>query len=412
MAMKGRPLEALKKLLELVMDQIVATTGSSVADLFVPSDDGESLRVIQSSDASRVAILVSVKDSTMGQAFRNKTPIYSGCLPGFKKLTDPDSEVGPTSYDYEIAFPLIFNSESIGVINIESHEKITWNEKQEKNLLAVIEQTPMIVALIKQAERLRAEENAAVARGTMATIGELTHNFVHDLGNAVGLLGAGLQKIEDKISEGSLSSEISIILRELQEQIEAALQLPEQFKRKISAITEIREFNIKSLFEEVIESVGSKHNVEFSVIVDPNVRTIRAYGEFKDVLRNLVQNALKAIDSEGKIILSSKGVGQSKKKKGKETTYFGVQISVQDNGPGISDDVCEHLFELGTSTRKEGIGFGIGLWIVRMFAKRCMGSVTAENVDPHGARFTLTLPTSVSYPVSVEDPFSNHHISS
>ena len=68
-------------------------------------------------------------------------------------------------------------------------------------------------------------------------------------------------------------------------------------------------------------------------------------------------------------------------------------LTVQDNGPGVPPELAPTLFERfvrGTGDR--GGSFGLGLAIVRAVAQSHGGSVTLENVTPHGARFVVRLP--------------------
>jgi two-component system OmpR family sensor kinase len=68
-------------------------------------------------------------------------------------------------------------------------------------------------------------------------------------------------------------------------------------------------------------------------------------------------------------------------------------LTVQDNGPGVPPELAPTLFERfvrGAGDR--GGSFGLGLAIVRAVAQSHGGSVTLENVTPHGARFVVRLP--------------------
>ena len=70
-----------------------------------------------------------------------------------------------------------------------------------------------------------------------------------------------------------------------------------------------------------------------------------------------------------------------------------VHISVEDGGPGLSDEVRRRLFEPFFTT-KGTRGTGLGLALVREHVGRCGGQVEAENVPGAGARFTIRLPVA------------------
>jgi two-component system sensor histidine kinase KdpD len=83
----------------------------------------------------------------------------------------------------------------------------------------------------------------------------------------------------------------------------------------------------------------------------------------------------------------------------------GLRIEVTDEGPGLEPEDLERLFEpffRGRAARNRAPGTGMGLAITRGFLAVESGRVWAENVSPHGARFTLSVPTP-RRPVSTRD---------
>jgi two-component system sensor histidine kinase KdpD len=81
------------------------------------------------------------------------------------------------------------------------------------------------------------------------------------------------------------------------------------------------------------------------------------------------------------------------------TDYKGdrLSISVSDRGPGLQTEATERIFEkfYRGDERKPG-GLGLGLSIARGFTEAHGGTLTAENRDGGGARFTISLPVTVT----------------
>jgi two-component system sensor histidine kinase KdpD len=72
----------------------------------------------------------------------------------------------------------------------------------------------------------------------------------------------------------------------------------------------------------------------------------------------------------------------------------GLEVSVLDSGPGLSDADLAHLFDRfyrGAEARRRVSGTGMGLAITRGLLAAQQGRVWAENVSPRGARFTLVV---------------------
>ena len=67
-----------------------------------------------------------------------------------------------------------------------------------------------------------------------------------------------------------------------------------------------------------------------------------------------------------------------------------LELIVEDRGPGIPAHDRERIWE--PFERGEGSGSGIGLAVVRQLVLLHHGTVDLETVDPHGARFRVTLP--------------------
>jgi signal transduction histidine kinase len=98
-------------------------------------------------------------------------------------------------------------------------------------------------------------------------------------------------------------------------------------------------------------------------------------------LQNLIDNAIRHTDAqEGSVSL--------------EVVKHPVEIEliIADQGPGIPDSLRPHLFQRYTNAQRKP-GHGLGLSIVAAIARTHHGQVSVSDVQPHGARFHLRLPT-------------------
>ena len=102
--------------------------------------------------------------------------------------------------------------------------------------------------------------------------------------------------------------------------------------------------------------------------------------QLQQVVMNLVLNAIEAAATsiERRVVL------------GTAVRDAQIELSVQDSGPGLSDEAQDHLFESFFSTKKSGLG--MGLTIVHQIVERHHGMVHAENEPGGGALFCVTLP--------------------
>jgi two-component system sensor kinase FixL len=130
------------------------------------------------------------------------------------------------------------------------------------------------------------------------------------------------------------------------------------------------ERRIESLQRLVTEAsalalVGAgEHNLEVDVRLDPaGDKVLVDRIQIQQVVLNLIRNAIEAMAESPvrRLLISSQ----------KEPGGF-VQVTVADSGPGLSDDVAEHLFEPFRSTKAAGMGLGL--------------SISATIISAHGGR--------------------------
>jgi len=117
-----------------------------------------------------------------------------------------------------------------------------------------------------------------------------------------------------------------------------------------------------------------------TVVVRPGLPPVMAYGgELNQVWLNLIDNALDAVDSGGRVEVSADREGQK------------LVVRIADNGPGIPEGVLPRIFDPFFTTKPVGQGTGLGLDIVRRLVNRHDGQIDVESRPGHTV-FTVTLP--------------------
>jgi len=100
--------------------------------------------------------------------------------------------------------------------------------------------------------------------------------------------------------------------------------------------------------------------------------------QLRQVLVNLLENALHAVGSQGEVrVVGSRHGGR-------------VELMIEDTGPGVDPAIRRRLFEPLVTTKEKGIG--LGLAFVRRILERHDGTVAYEGVPGKGARFVIRLP--------------------
>jgi signal transduction histidine kinase/ActR/RegA family two-component response regulator len=140
-----------------------------------------------------------------------------------------------------------------------------------------------------------------------------------------------------------------------------------------------------------ISGLASKKKISISLFTDPIASTIHAdQRRLKQILVNLLSNAVKFTEAGGHISLQTRSNPERN----------AIEISVTDNGIGISNSDIERLFrpftQLDSKLSRQYAGTGLGLSLVLQLAELHGGSVEVKSELGKGSCFTVSLPWSES----------------
>ena len=130
----------------------------------------------------------------------------------------------------------------------------------------------------------------------------------------------------------------------------------------------------------VLESLLRERGVHMEIVSTGNTTVHAMPGESRQVLLNLVRNAVEA----------TKVVGQTVRVQ-LNGEPDGVEVFVDDQGEGIPGELLPTLFHFGV-TSKGKQGHGMGLWTVRHIVTRHGGDISVDSTPGKGTRFTLWWP--------------------
>jgi PAS domain S-box-containing protein len=153
---------------------------------------------------------------------------------------------------------------------------------------------------------------------------------------------------------------------------------------------------------EMIESVLKMYSTK---IAEKKIEIVRSFlkcapargvrGEIRQVVSNLLANAIEAVQERGIISLRTQPVFAGERR--------AIEITVADDGYGIPAEHLDHIFEPFFTT-KSGTGTGLGLWVAKEIIDRHQGSIEVQPTngegDKGGATFIVKLPSEPGAPVS------------
>ncbi len=137
---------------------------------------------------------------------------------------------------------------------------------------------------------------------------------------------------------------------------------------------------------------------------EPLPRTRIDPEKFRQVLMNLMHNAIQAMDGRGKVTVSTSvrrfargrvpshdALGPAARRSLADDVEL-VEVSVRDTGPGISPKVLRNLFVPFFTTKTQGTG--LGLAISQSIVQNAGGNIEVHSQPGAGTRFTIVLPTA------------------
>jgi two-component system NtrC family sensor kinase len=270
-------------------------------------------------------------------------------------------------------------------------------------LAATLYVSDHIVKRMKQMDSEKELLGKQLVRATrLAEIGEMATGFAHEINNPLQIMKSELslihivlaeRKEKGDMKESEWSSELEDSLGQIDLQIGRASKITHailKFGRQGEA--EPQDVDIRSMIPEITEMIAKKANVEGITIrqeIASNTPPTRVDpGQLQQVLVNLFNNAMYAIvekhGSQGGELLIEAGP------KGKGH----VNISVSDNGWGISPENLTKVFSPFFTTKPVGKGTGLGLSVCHGIIENMGGTMDVSSEEGHGTTFVITLPAA------------------
>jgi len=220
------------------------------------------------------------------------------------------------------------------------------------------------------------EEQERMCR--LAATGELAATLAHEIKNPLNAIGGAANYI-GKHTKGSLVKEFVAVITSEVSRINNLTSTLLSFSKTTEPMPEPTDLN--KLVKEALYLL-SKESPELHVTLKEDLAddlpTVDCdYNQIKQVIINLLINALDAVDEYGLITVRS----WHKKNK----TY----LAVEDNGKGISEEIIHNIFNPFFTTKTRGTG--LGLAISKKIAREHGGDLTVESTPGKGSIFTLVL---------------------
>jgi len=212
---------------------------------------------------------------------------------------------------------------------------------------------------------------------------EAARRIAHEIKNPLTPIRLSAERILKRYQKGDkqLGEAIESGVAMIRHEVDSLRQMVDEFSRFARMRPpHLRPANVEGMIAETVQLyAGLKRDVAVKATVAPETGdAVIDRAQIKQVLINLIDNAMEAIEPPGVISVSV------------EKTNGALRIDIADTGPGIPAEARDKLFMPHFSTK--GRGTGLGLSIVHRIISEHHGSVTVKDNKPHGTIFSLEIP--------------------
>ena len=262
----------------------------------------------------------------------------------------------------------------------QQHQMIKLNEEldQYKNHLEnKVEQE------IKKREE---KEKMLLQQSKLAAMGEMMDAVAHQWKQPINIINMQVDMINYDFEDGLIDQNyIDEFQSKVSTQVKHMTSTLNEFRSFFRPNKEVEEFDVKKMIEKVLFLVKDefmKNQIEVTINNSNNFTITGIENEFKHLILNIINNSKDAFNDNNKEnrqiqinILTNE-------------TYKSVEII--DNAGGIPQTVIADIFKANVTTKEEGKGTGIGLYMSSQIANKHNGELSVINVDD-GAKFIFKL---------------------
>jgi signal transduction histidine kinase len=338
------------------------------------ADGDECLSVLEKKAMDVVVLDVKMPGMSGIEVLRNITAKYPRTevilLTGQASASDGVAGIKSGAFDYltkPIELEHLFNK------IVQAYEKIQRLDAEQK-----------------EAQYRKQMEQQMIVTERLASLGTLAAGVAHEINNPLAIIreSAGWMRqlfAKDELKDIPRHEDFVKALDKVEKSVERASRITHQLLgfvgKSESAVAEV---NLIQLVEEAVELTAHEvQNRGIQIIrqIEPSLDPVwsDAY-QIRQVLLNLLTNAIHAVNSRGTITIAVEDAGDSQ------------VITVSDTGPGIVRENLDKIFEPFFSTKSPGQGTGLGLFVTRGIVEKLGGSVEVASKIGQGARFSIRLP--------------------
>jgi two-component system sensor histidine kinase PilS (NtrC family) len=218
-----------------------------------------------------------------------------------------------------------------------------------------------------------------------AIMGQMAAGIVHEVKNPLASISGSIHLLRDELREdGSGDRLLNLIAREV-DKLDTLLHDFLTFarpSRQAEQRVDLADL-IPGTLELIRKNKGVSPGIRWEIDLEKDLHLRIPPGEFSQIFWNILINAVQAVPPEGLICIRGRRPTEGR-------FVGGVEIRVEDNGPGIPAENLEKIFTPFFTTKEKGVG--LGLSIVEKIVAQNGGKLRIQNRSAGGAEVILAFP--------------------
>ena len=289
-----------------------------------------------------------------------------------------------------LLMPLAADQQTIGIGLLGLPESMNVLSHSDLKLMRVITQQ---VGQSLYLERMKVKKAEEIEAERMAAVSMTARKVAHEINNPLGIITNYLATMSLKFSrDDDIQDELGIIGEEIN-RISSMVNQMDMFSQ--SAFTRLEKTDVNTVIGDLVHlirpSLFKPAATTLTFRPDNNLPRIMASRDaLKQVIINLLKNAAEAMSDGGDVSIITSRVAQHQHEEGVPPAD-GIEIIVEDTGPGLPDTVKQNLFKPFVTTKVDGHS-GLGLSIVDKTVRELGGTIRCESEPEEGTRFTIYFP--------------------
>jgi signal transduction histidine kinase len=300
------------------------------------------------------------------------------------ELDNPDAAALFRERGWEVFIPLHVDESLTAFVVLGRNKEFRLFSREDLQLLGTIAGNASVALENASLSRqLRRSEKVLEQSSRLSSLGMLAAGIAHEIRNPLSAVKTFLDLLPERLEDRDFLNDFRNMslgeLKRVTNLITDLLALGKSSAAKHSAL------ELAPTLEPVIrlmESTARKRRIEVMFSNDDRVPTVFANpDQLKQITLNLILNAIDASPPGGNVTVALHAKGSDR-----------VVLEVADEGPGISAEALDHIFDPFYTTKETGTGLGLAL--VHQMVIEHGGEITVESTLGRGAAFRVTLPAA------------------